>query len=221
MGSEMCIRDSLFEHGAAGDRALIEWLRARQSQSRCGILLQQICEMESLGHTNHAKPGQSAGNSGAAPGHSSSIRRGSQAFREAIAQEKGRLATFVFQKSRRPSELPTHHHCVTVAEVIDLATLSRYVRQHEDIPSELREASIQLAGGAMPNRQRLRALAKALGVSLQGGLRYPGAVQPRPPARNLPEQMKHTMLSTACIPSSLSYQPDHTARLRLVSCRAA
>ena len=51
----------------------------------------------------------------------------------------------------------------------------------------------------MPNRQRLRALAKAFGISLQAGLQYPGAVQPRPPVRQLPEQMKHTMLSTACI----------------------
>ena len=51
----------------------------------------------------------------------------------------------------------------------------------------------------MSNRQRLRALAKTLGVSLQESLQYPGAVKPRPPIRNLPEQLKHTMLSTACI----------------------
>ena len=120
-------------------------------------------------------------------------------FREAIAQEKGRLATFVFQTSRKPPEPPVPHHSITAAEVIDLATLSTYVRRHEDIPPELREASIQLAGGAMSNRQRLRALAKTLGVSLQDVLRYPGAVKPRPPIRHLPEQLKHTMLSTACI----------------------
>ena len=120
-------------------------------------------------------------------------------FREAIAQEKGRLATFVFQTSRRPSELPTHHHCVTVAEVIDLATLAKYVRQHEDIPSELREASIYLAGGALTNRQRLREIAKALGASVQRTLQYPGPRKARPPAKRIPEQMNHTMLSTACI----------------------
>ena len=41
-------RAELFEHGAAGDRALIEWLRARQSQPRRGILLQQICEWKAM-----------------------------------------------------------------------------------------------------------------------------------------------------------------------------
>ena len=37
-------RAELFDHGVARDHALIEWLRARQTQARCGILLQQICE---------------------------------------------------------------------------------------------------------------------------------------------------------------------------------
>ena len=51
----------------------------------------------------------------------------------------------------------------------------------------------------MSNRQRLCALAKTLGVSLQAFLQYPGAVKPRLPNKRLPEQLKHTMLSTACI----------------------
>ena len=47
--------------------------------------------------------------------------------------------------------------------------------------------------------KRLRALVKALGIYLQASVQYPGAVKPRPPPRKLPEQIKHTMLSTACI----------------------
>ena len=57
----------------------------------------------------------------------------------------------------------------------------------------------------MLDQQRLRALATPLGVSLQVGLRYPGAVKPRPPVRNLSEQMKHAMLSTACIRRARSW----------------
>ena len=178
---------------------MIEWLRARQSQPRCGALLQQICEWKAMDRRTMRNLAKAQGIVVSHRATQVVLEEVRKHFREAIAQEKGRLATFVFQKSRRPSELPTHHRCVTVAEVIDLATLSTYVRRHEDIPSELREASIQLAGGAMSNRQRLRALAKTLGVSLQEGLRYPGAVKPRPPVRHLPEQLKHTMLSTACI----------------------
>ena len=34
----------LFRDGTASDQALIEWLRARETQPRCGIFLQQICE---------------------------------------------------------------------------------------------------------------------------------------------------------------------------------
>ena len=34
----------LFPHDSASDHALIEWLQARKTQPRCGMLLQQICE---------------------------------------------------------------------------------------------------------------------------------------------------------------------------------
>ena len=51
----------------------------------------------------------------------------------------------------------------------------------------------------MSSRQRVGAVAKALGVSVQAGLRYPGPRATRPPVRNIPQQMKHTMFSAACI----------------------
>ena len=190
------LRAELFEHGVAGDRALIEWLRVRQSQGRCGALLQQICEWKAMDDRRTMRKLAKAQGITLSDGVAQEVHKH---LREAIAQEKGRLATFVFQTSRRLSELPMYHHCVTVDEVIDLATLSTYVRRHKDIPSKLREASIYLAGGALTNWQRLRALANTLGVSLQEVLKYPGARKARPSVRHFPEHMKHTMLSTECI----------------------
>ena len=120
-------------------------------------------------------------------------------FREAIAQEKGRLARFVFQKSRGPSEPPVPEQCIAAADVMDIATLKRYRRQHEDLPSELRQAILYLGGGVTLNRQRLQAIAKTLGIYMQKVVRYPGSAKLRPPIRNLPEHLKHTMLTTTCI----------------------
>ena len=89
-------------------------------------------------------------------------------FREAISQEKSRLATFDFHIARRASEqlVPSAaeaEECIAAADVIDLATLKRYRRQHKDLPSEVREAILCLGGGVVLNRQRLQAIAKQCG----------------------------------------------------------
>ena len=103
-------RAELFEHGAAGDRALIEWLRARQSQPRCGVLLQQICEWKAMDRRSMRNLAKAQGIVVSHRATQAVLEEVRKHFREAIAQEKGRLATFVFQKSRGPSEIPTHHH---------------------------------------------------------------------------------------------------------------
>ena len=133
----------LFPHDSTSDHALIEWLRARETQPRCGILLQQICEW---GGKNQAAMRALA----VAQGINVSRRsRGTSEllleevrkhFRAAISQEKGRLATFDFHIARGASEhlVPAAAEAeqwIQAADVIDLATLKRYRRQYKDLPS--------------------------------------------------------------------------------------
>ena len=59
---------------------------------------------------------------------------------------------------------------VQAADVIDLATLKRYRRQHKDLPSGVKEAVLSLEGSIALNRHRLKAIATALGVRLQRGV---------------------------------------------------
>ena len=160
----------------------MEWLRARETQPRCGILLQQICEW---GGKNQAAMRALA----VAQGINVSRRsRGTSKllleevrkhFRAAISQEKGRLATFDFHIARGASEhlVPAAAEAeqwIQAADVIDLATLKRYRRQYQDLPSGVKEAVLSLGGGIALKRQRLKAIATALGVRMQHVVQYPG-----------------------------------------------
>ena len=100
---------SFAEHATATsrDRVLIEWLRARQSQPRCGFLLQQICEWKTKDDRRTIRNLAKAQGIVVSPRTTEVVlEEVRKHFRDAVAQDKGRLATFVFQTSRRPSELP-------------------------------------------------------------------------------------------------------------------
>ena len=87
----------LFRSGTTRDHALIEWLLARKTQPRCDILSQQICEWRNQSQRDMRRLAET---------QSIILSRSSQTtsellleevrkhFRNAIAQQKGRLASF-------------------------------------------------------------------------------------------------------------------------------
>ena len=200
----------LFAHDNSSDHALLEWLRAQDAQPRCAALLQQISEWTGKVRQREIRALVTAqgipvgrGDHASTDKLRAAVRRH---FREAVAQEKGRLAFFDFQISTGASEhlapLPAGaEQPLQAADVVDIATMTRYRRQHADLPNALKEAILGVAGGIALNRQRLRGTAKSLGVGLQHGLQYPGGDQATrgPRLRNLPLVLQQTMLTATCI----------------------
>ena len=200
----------LFAHDNSSDHALLEWLRAQDAQPRCAALLQQISEWTGKVRQREIQALVTAQGIPAGRGDKASTDKLRAAvrrhFREAVAQEKGRLAFFDFQISTGASEhlapLPAGaEQPLQAADVVDIATMTRYRRQHADLPNALKEAILGVAGGIALNRQRLRGTAKSLGVGLQHGLKYPGGDQATrgPRWRNLPLVLQQTMLTATCI----------------------
>ena len=102
-------------------------------------------------------------------------------FRDAISQEKGRLATLNLARRPLDPSAPSAGNAeqrLVAADVFDFATLRRFRQQHTDLPSEIREAILSLGGGRLLNPKQLRAIATTLGVHLQAGVRYPGGEKP-------------------------------------------
>ena len=202
-------RAELFPHDSSSDHALLEWLRTHDTQPRCAALLQQISEWTGkvrqdemralaraqgllLGRHDHANTDKLR----------AAVRRH---FREAVAQERGRLATFDFHISTGASEhlapLPADaEQPLQAADVVDLETIKMYRRQHADLPSALKDAILAVAGGVALHRQRLRAAATALDVSIQRVIQYPGGGGDARAQRllRLPLHLQQTMLTAAC-----------------------
>ena len=127
-------------------------------------------------------------------------------YREAIAQEKGRFAAFDFPIPKGASEHlgPTAMEAeqqISAVDVIDIATLKRYQRQHEDLPSGLKEAILSLGGGLSFDHRRRQSTAKALSVQVQRTVQFPGGEKDSKGARirKVPKGLQHTMLTTTCI----------------------
>ena len=116
-------------------------------------------------------------------------------FRSAMQQEKGRLAAFGNTKGTKTPPPEIAESLLTAADVIDIATLKKYRSQHTEMPSDLRDACMSLGGGVTLRGRRLQNIKKALGVDLKLKLRYPETRH----QVNIPERLKHTMLTTACI----------------------
>ena len=200
----------LFAHDSSSDHALLEWLRQNNTQPRCAALLQQIAEwtgkdtkqeMRALVRGQGILRGRD--DSGSVDKLQEAVRRH---FRSAIAQEKGRLATFHFHISTGVSEhlapMPGEAaQPIQVVDVVDLATMKRYRRQHADLPNALKEGILAVAGGIAVNRTRLRAAATGLQVRIQTALRYPGgdASSRRVRKFKLPLHLEQTMLTATCL----------------------
>ena len=204
----------LFHQGTASDHALLAWLWAERTLPRCSMLLQQISEWTGQGYKRMRSLAQAQGITVSKKRENTCellLQEVRKHFREAIRQEKGRLRAFDFQKytmtssfqesGQAASGAPEHvpGECLAAADVTDVPTLKRFRLQHKDMPIELRTAILQLAGGVTLNRRVLQNIAKGMGMHLQNACQYPGPHQLRPQPFRLPEQLKITMLTTACI----------------------
>ena len=198
----------LFRHGTGNDDALIEWLRAQEAQPRCRSLLQQILEWGS--HLDRAAMRKLVAAQGIPLSRKNKatiellLEAARKHFRDAIPQEKGRLATL--NLARRPLEPPVPpaanaEQRIAAADVIDLGTLKTYRRQHTDLPSEVKDAINSLVGGTLSNLSRMQATATSLGIHIQRGVQYPGGDKAERCQRwqHLQAQLKRTMLTAACI----------------------
>ena len=119
----------LFSLDATSDQALLTWLRAHETQPRCGTLLQQIREWTGQDHRD-ARRSLASAQGICVPRRSRDAAHFLQTvrnhFRSAIAQEKGRLATFDFRISTGASEhlapLPAEaEQPIQAGDVVDLA----------------------------------------------------------------------------------------------------
>ena len=164
---------------------MLDWLRERPGHPGCSALLQQI--MEWTGKCHHAEIRALAKAQGIA------ISRQDQAvaqkfreavrrhFKAAVGQERGRLACFQLSTARGASEnshplIREPEHVLNAAEVVDLRTLSPFLKQKKGgIPHNLQDAIKRLGGGYRVSKQNLRDIAKMLGMSTQTGVQYPGA----------------------------------------------
>ena len=127
----------LFRHGKANDHALLEWLWAQEAQPRCRSLRQQILAWGS--NLNQVAMRKLVAAQKISVSHKSKatnellLKAVRKHFREAISQEKGRLATL--NLARRPlspvGSGATEHAAdaeqrIAAADVVDFATLKTY-----------------------------------------------------------------------------------------------
>ncbi len=204
------ILPELFRHGSYADRASIEWLRAHHTEPRCRILLQQILEWSTASNRCQMRQLTLA--------HGINVKRerrqeeeavreeARKHFRNAIAQEKGRLSVFNFRIVKSASEQPmsvAHDaaQAILAGDVVDLATLKLYRRQHDDLPRRLDEVIQSLSGGVLLKGKSFKSIVTSLNVQMQFGVRYISNDKTSCGVRfrNFPAGMQCAALMISCI----------------------
>ena len=179
--------------GLEQDRDSLEWLQSRQDNPRCVTLLRQMLEwsgatlgrgeMRALANSQGIRISRDAR-------HSLEFLREAvrQHFRAAISQEKGRLSCFQFRVLHGASEhmLPGtsgETRVIEIADVADLPGLQQFQRQRSDMPDDLKQAILRVAGGCLASKKTSQELARLLNVKPQGSVQYNAAEKGRPAER--------------------------------------
>ena len=184
---------SLFRQDNHEDCALMEWLQAHEMHPRCGILFKQIMEWSEIIAT---PTGRQQRSDIRALARAQGIKMPRQTrycdktfretvrhhFKAAVAQEKLRLTCFQFSISTGASEHGNPqpgdaNQAIAIADVADLQSLRQFTRRRADMPSVLKDAVMQVTGGATLNRPAVWRIATSLGMSTQTVIQYPGSEQ--------------------------------------------